>query len=52
VHPKVLEFYLDGSLAGRLKRKVPKKRRRELAELQPEEAATLVLLQASSGGSC
>ena len=50
VHPKVLEFYLDGSLASRIKRKVQKKLRQKFAELRPEEAATLLMLQATLPG--
>ncbi len=45
VHPEVLNSYLDGTLVKTLKQKIRKVPRDNIALLQPEEAATLVLLQ-------
>ncbi len=45
VHPAVINTYLDGTLREALTRQVESKLRRELHELQPEEAAVLALLE-------
>src|SRR5207248_4504670 len=45
VHPAVLDAYLDGSLVHTLKQRVEREMRGSLAELKPEEAAVLALLQ-------
>ena len=46
VHPEVLDSYLDGSLVLEIKFEVESELRDELAGLQPEEAAVLVMLRA------
>jgi DNA topoisomerase-1 len=45
VHPEVLNCYLEGTLAKTLKQKIRKALRDDIAQLRPEEVATLVLLQ-------
>jgi DNA topoisomerase-1 len=46
VHPEVLTCYLDGELLLDIKQEVEEELREELAELKPEEAAVLTLLEA------
>lgn len=45
VHPIILDTYLDGSLAERLKHKAEQKLAREIRHLRPDEAAVMMLLQ-------
>jgi DNA topoisomerase-1 len=45
VHPEVVNCYLEGTLVKTLKQKIRKELRDDIAQLRPEEAATLVLLQ-------
>ena len=45
VHPEVLNCYLEGALAETLGQKIRKELRDDIADLKPDEAATLVLLQ-------
>jgi len=45
VHPIVMDTYLDGSLAERLKKKAERKLATEIKRLRPEEAAVLMLLR-------
>lgn len=47
IHPAVMDTYLDGSLAERLKRKAERKLATEINKLRPEEAAVMVLLHQS-----
>lgn len=44
IHPRVMDTYLDGSLAERLRRKAERKLAREINHLRPDEAAVIVLL--------
>ncbi len=44
IHPEVLNCYLEGTLVDTLEQKIKKQLRDEMADLKPEEAATLVLL--------
>jgi hypothetical protein len=41
----VLSCYLEGALVKTLNKKIRKELRDDIADLKPEEAATLVLLQ-------
>jgi DNA topoisomerase-1 len=45
VHPAILELYTSGALMNTLEQAVEKELREELAQLQPEEAAVLAILQ-------
>jgi DNA topoisomerase-1 len=45
IHPEVLSCYLEGALVKTLSQKIPKEPRDDIADLKPEEVATLVLLQ-------
>jgi len=45
IHPEVLNCYLEGALVKTLSQKIRKELRDDIADLKPEEAATLVLLQ-------
>jgi DNA topoisomerase-1 len=45
VHPAIVGAYLDGSLVASLQREIEVELREELAGLEPEEVAVLVLLQ-------
>ena len=45
MHPEVVNCYLEGTLVKTLKQKIRKELRDDIAQLRPEEAATLVLLQ-------
>jgi DNA topoisomerase I len=45
VHPAVLDSYLDGSLVESLRRQAEDELADSISELEPEEAAVLVLLR-------
>lgn len=45
VHPEVLNAYVEGGLLLEIKQKVEKELREDLAELKPEEAAVLAMLE-------
>jgi DNA topoisomerase-1 len=45
IHPAVIESYMDGSMLESLKQKTEETLEEELANLRPEEAAVLGLLQ-------
>jgi DNA topoisomerase-1 len=45
VHPVILDAYLDGSMIDALQRRAKKEMEESLAELRPEEAAVMALLQ-------
>ncbi len=49
IHPAVLESYLDGTLIETLRQRAERELARDLADLPPEEAAVLVLLQRRLG---
>jgi DNA topoisomerase-1 len=49
VHPAVIDSYLDGSMLENLKRRAEDELREGVAELRPEEAAVLALLQQRLG---
>jgi DNA topoisomerase-1 len=46
IHPEVLNAYVEGNLVLEIKEKVEEELRGELAQLRPEEAAVLAMLQA------
>jgi DNA topoisomerase-1 len=46
VHPEVLSCYVEGSLQLQVKEEIETELREDLAELKPEEAAVLTLLEA------
>ncbi len=45
VHPAIIASYMDGTMAAVYKQKVERELAEELADLDPEEAAVMVLLQ-------
>ena len=45
VHPEVIESYLDGSMLRTLERRAEREIAEGLADLRPEEAAVVALLQ-------
>lgn len=51
VHPEVLACYLEGSLIDTLNQKIRAELKNDLAELPPEEAATLALLHSRLSAS-
>ena len=51
VHPEVLACYLEGSLLETLNQKIRDELKNDLAELPPEEAATLALLHSRLSAS-
>nr|WP_255429630.1 DNA topoisomerase IB [Ramlibacter albus] len=46
VHPEVLQAYIEGELALEVKQRADEELREHLAELKPEEAAVLAMLEA------
>lgn len=50
VHPAVLDAYLDGSLVESLRQKAEEELAEAISELEPEEAAVLVLLREKLDG--